>query len=97
MSYYVYVYLDPRKEPFEKNGFSFEHEPFYIGKGAFDRKTFHLFEARNLSKHNHKVNKIRAIFKQGLKPKITIAFDGLTETEAFELERDLIKAIGRNN
>ena len=43
MESYVYVYLDPRKPgKFIYNDFSFEFEPFYVGKGYGDRAFGHL-------------------------------------------------------
>ena len=47
-NYYVYVYLDPRKQGIYKyDNFEFNYEPFYIGKGKNNRCNRHLKIAQN--------------------------------------------------
>lgn len=81
--YYVYEYVDPRN-----------NQPFYIGKGKGNRFNHHI---KNLNDGNnlHKTNKIKKILSENLDPIINIISSGLTETEAFEMERILILKFGR--
>lgn len=90
--YYIYAYLDTRKGSFVKNGLTFEHEPFYIGKGRKNRLYAHKREVSNSLKCNI-ISKIKK--ETGNYPKITKLKDGLTEKEAFELERYYIDSIGK--
>ena len=98
MKYYVYVYLDPRKEKFSKNGLEFDYEPFYVGKGSTRRSKQHLWEAKTSSSHTwnqFKKNKINKIIKSGLKPIIVKIKEFDNEQEALNYEIELIKSIGR--
>lgn len=94
--FYVYVYLDPRKEKFESNGISFEHEPFYIGKGKDKRAWQHLFESQRKQhgKNSLKLQKIERIINSGHIPKIYFFKENISEEEAMELEKSLISKIG---
>jgi len=72
--FYVYAYLDPRK-PYnrEVNGFVFDYEPFYIGKGHGNRMFAHFKEYKKKKnclthKDHRKLHKINNIVKAGLKP-----------------------------
>ena len=51
MIYYVYAYLDPRKEYKDISIFSniITHEPFYIGRGKNNRLYDHLLEAKKVN------------------------------------------------
>jgi len=101
--FYVYLYLDPRKMGEYRYGdgvYSFEYEPFYVGKGKDGRKTDHLNEAkRNYTEGNQlKLNVIRKIWKEGLEPIIIVYKDNLTEDEAIhQFEIPMIAAIGRRD
>lgn len=95
MDYYVYALLDPRKPGiFNFEGVSFNHEPFYIGKGKNKRCYNHF---RNLNNINLKTNKIKKILKTGLIPIIQKIQTNLSETVAHNAEKQLIKTIGRRN
>jgi hypothetical protein len=81
--FYVYVLFRPW------NG-----EPFYIGKGQGDRWLHH--ERRVRGHYNpHLTNVIKKARKLQLPiPKIKVRED-VSETEAFEVEKALIRAVGR--
>ncbi len=94
-SYYVYIYLDPRKNGnFKYEDIEFENEPFYVGKGINSRCIRHL--NTNYSNHNPlKINKINKIQKEGLQPIIIKYKENLSNEEALRLEIDIIRKIGR--
>lgn len=79
-NYYVYVYIDPRN-----------HEEFYYGKGKGSRKDAHLHDTGD----SEKVQRIRAIQKEGQKPIIRVIASRLTESEAYLIETTLIWKLGR--
>jgi hypothetical protein len=90
--FYVYVYLDPRKPgTYNYNEYSFDYEPFYVGKGCGKRYLAHLKE----NKKSYKNNKIKAILNESLKPIIIKLKENLIECSALKLEIDIIKIIGR--
>jgi len=95
--YYVYVYLDPRKPgSFIFGEYEFNFEPFYIGKGSGERYKMHLYESVSI-RNTPKLNKIRSILSVGLKPIILKYFENMSECEAFKLEGQMIKTIGRRD
>lgn len=84
--YYVYVWLDPRKQGKYKYGdHKFLHEPLYVGKGT----------GRRLGTSKHEHNPILQNKLQKMKPIILILFNKLTEKKSIELEKLLISLIGR--
>lgn len=90
--FYVYIYLDPRKPgSFDYGEFHFDFEPFYVGKGSKNQYLVHLTSDWK----SYKTNKIRKIQSLGLQPSIIKYKENLTEQEAFDLEKKLIKTIGR--
>lgn len=95
--YYVYAYLDPRKPgSFIFGEYKFNFEPFYIGKGSGERYKMHLYESVSI-RNTPKLNKIRSILSVGLKPIIFKYFENISEIEAFKLETQMIKTIGRKD
>ena len=78
--YYVYVYIDPRN-----------YEEFYYGKGKGSRKEAH----RNETGDTEKNKRIKEIHKAGLEPIIKVIASGLTESDAFLIEKTLIWKLGR--
>lgn len=78
--YYVYVYIDPRN-----------FEEFYYGKGMGKRKLAHLQDEND----SEKTKRIKEIRKVGLEPLIKVIAKGLTQNEAFLVEKTLIWKLGR--
>ncbi len=102
--FYTYIYLDPRKSGnYICGNYTFEYEPFYVGKGKNGQWISHLITAKkenvNLTRSDnlHKYGKIRKILNENLEPIILKVKENLSEQEAFELEIYLIWAIGRND
>jgi hypothetical protein len=94
--FYTYVLLDPRKKGnYIYNGFSFDYEPFYFGKGINGRCNDHISEAINTDKNRPKLNKIRKILKVGRKPIIVKVLENIDEQTAFDNEIESIAEIGR--
>lgn len=83
-NYYIYIYLDPRSNP---------PIPIYVGKGKGKRMYDH-------SKLGSKVNiilkrKIIHIRESGLEPIIKKIHENLNNTDAINIESDLIIKFGR--
>lgn len=96
--YYVYVYLDPTKKGiWECKNFKFEYEPFYIGKGINNRLTRHMRNALTLSKYKNSYfhNKLRKMHSNNIKPLILKIRENLTSEDAYLIESELIRGIGR--
>jgi len=91
--YYVYIYLNPIKPGlYDYKGYKFSYEPFYIGKGCGTRLHDHLKRDKcNIIK----TEIIEELLNLQLKPIIIKYKQYLFENEAFELEKLLIKTIGR--
>jgi len=92
--YYVYVFLDPRKPgKFIYEDLEFDYEPFYIGKGCDDR----IYVSKYDRGDSYKVRKIRGINESGLEIISKKLVDNLSNEESLEVEKSLIKKIGRRN
>lgn len=78
--YYVYVYIDPRNL-----------EEFYYGKGKDRRKDAHLTDELD----SDKTRRIAAIKEEGLTPTIRVIARGLSEREAFLIEKTLLWKLGK--
>lgn len=80
MSFYVYTLIDPR-----------DAAVFYVGKGKGLRAWHHeKAERRGVERNAIKAEKLGQIRRAGLRPIVTIVQDGLTEREAYRLERSMI-------
>ena len=101
--FYVYIYLDPRKPGkyyYPGVNTTFLYEPFYVGKGSKYRLNKHLNSVQAGSKYvfnSFKVGKIKHILNEGLQPYIIILYNNLLEKDAFNLEKETIINIGRND
>jgi len=88
MSFYVYGYFDPETD-----------DLFYVGKGSGYRDVSHLKHS-NWRDPSTSVNpffyyKIKSIMDRGMRPIVKRLHDNLTESEAYEIEHEIIMANGR--
>jgi hypothetical protein len=99
---FIYVYLDPRKPgEYIYGEYHFDCEPFYVGvssgKTIHDRKTRHLYYAKldkDITNNNYKKNIIKSILSDNTEPIILKYIDGVSLSDAFLKEKDMIKTIG---
>lgn len=98
--YYVYVYMDPRKNGhYFWEDYVFPCEPFYIGKGKEKRVLSHLENAIYNRKdcNQYKINKIKKIIKETCAHPIFGKFIiNLYEEEALYLEKQIINDLQRS-
>ncbi len=92
--FYVYAFLRMDKPgEFIYGDLVFGYEPFYIGKGINDRITSSLrYESGN---NNLKRNIINKIHKNDMEVKSIKIKEGLSESEAFLYEKEVIGCIGK--
>ena len=83
--FYVYGYFEPGAE-----------HPFYAGKGKGRRAYIHLQPAQ-LKKKSLFYNKLRKMLAAGIQPEIEIMVDNLSEQEAHQFEKDVIRVLGRRD
>jgi len=96
MYFYVYLYLDPRKPgEYQYGEYHFDYEPFYVGKGKGKRYYDHI--KRRKSYKTPAAKKVCSLVENGTIPTILIYEDGLNSANAFELEINMIKTIGRRD
>lgn len=78
--YYVYILIDPRDDA-----------PFYIGKGKGKRALAHgARERRGRSENGTKQLRLGDIRRGGKAPRVALLANGLSEPEAFAVERAAI-------
>jgi len=98
--HYVYIYTDPRKAAkYEYNGFTLNHEPFYVGSGKGYRWKRHLtaFEI-DWDYNTIKNGKIKHLLTEfDLTKYIVFYKTNLTKEESLSIEKDLIRHFGRLN
>jgi len=90
--FYVYAHVDPSKAVVvlpKKHGGSLGGTPFYIGKGCGDR----AFNLKRNQGHGKKISQVIADGFEAIQI-VKILFEGLTESEAFEIESKLIFFFG---
>lgn len=95
--FYVYVYLNPLSEEKIYNyqeKYKFNYEPFYVGKGKGGRFKDHIKNQEGSEEKNLLIKKIIDHKKDPIIIKIK---ENLEENEAFDLEKELIRVIGRSN
>jgi len=87
--YYVYAYLNPSKKGvYQYEEYSFNNEPFYIGKGQDSRDKSHINFTKNES--------FKKILKELDEEPIIIKVEsGLSQLEAHYIENNLINSIGK--
>lgn len=96
--FYTYIYLDPRKPGvFIYDDLEFLYEPFYVGRGRGTRIDQHIRLALRSKKKFYHLNKIRAIFQDGLEPIRFKLKENLTSDESSQHEIELISKIGRRD
>ena len=97
-SYYVYFLLDTRnKKKFVYKDFSFDYQPFYVGKGKDYRYADHFQHATLIKENNRKSTKVKSIInKTGENPKVEFLYKNLTNEEALDIERNIIKDLKRD-
>ena len=106
--FYVYVYLNPLKPgKYEYGEYSFNYEPYYVGKGNSKGKRINdhytralrLLEevkfGKKMGKQTHKNNTTIQIIKNGSKPIQIKLHDNLLDCQAIKKEIQCIKTIGR--
>ena len=74
----------------------FDYEPFYVGKGRYNRIESH-FTKTALAKKSPKNEKIKSLLEKGIEPIVVIIKDNLKNLEAHKLENNLIREIGRKD
>ena len=98
--FYVYILLDPRKPgKLECSDVCFLYQPFYVGKGSGKRIESHFYnDVTSMGTNRFKKNVINKIKKELGKKHITVKIKtDLQENESFELEKKLIKELGRRD
>lgn len=96
--YYVYIYLNQTKKgKWLFKNLEFEYQPFYVGKGRKKRDITHLCQY-SLKAHNFKNSIIKSIVsKTGEQPIHYRVYENLSNSEAIELEIEMIKHFGRKD
>lgn len=96
-SYYVYIYLDPRKPGrWEYKNWVFLFQPLYVGYGRGNRILQHLCPS-NLADKSYKSNKLNKILKLGLEPIYFKIEENLEKIQAEEIEINIISHFGRKS
>jgi hypothetical protein len=96
--FYVYIYLNKLKpiDSYNYDDLTFNYEPFYVGKGKDKRFLYHLNKVKNKCKFKSsiKFNIIKEHIENDIEPLI-LKIENLSEKESLNLEKEIIKKIGR--
>lgn len=99
--FYVYVLLDPNYPgEFEYGDLKFDHQPYYVGKGAFERSYWSIADSLKGDTHNPiKSYVAQKIARNGFDPYQFVVYlkKELSEKDAFGLENSVIVLIGRRD
>ena len=96
--FYVYVYLDPRKQGvFKYDDFVFDYQPMYVGKGRRFRDTNHLKICLRKEENSHFYRTLRKLLKNNIQPIVKRLKEDLEEKSAYDFETYMIKKIGRKD
>jgi hypothetical protein len=97
-TYFIYALCDPRKPGkynYDGLDFTFDYEPFYIGKGTGKRPMYHIWSSVERRTNPIKANKIKSILDAGFEPTvIKPTIDISNEDSAYELEEHAIRCVG---
>jgi group I intron endonuclease len=92
--YYIYIFLDGTKPgKYIYDDISFDYEPFYVGKGTGGRLKSSLLDRESPFKVN-KINKIKKLGGEVITLKL---YENLENIDSLEIEKLLIKKIGRRD
>jgi len=93
--YYVYLLLDSSKPgKYNYGEFTFDYEPFYVGKGKGYRIKNTTTDLRS---NLFKTKKVKKLLENNIEIIKIKLFENITEEESFEKEKMLIQKIGRRN
>ncbi len=96
MEFFVYVYLDPRKEgEYNFENITMANEPFYVGIGKGNRHLSHLKENKLNTSNRLKFNKIQKIISEGHIPIVIKVFENIERDFACEIEKRLVSYFGK--
>lgn len=94
--FYNYIYLDPSKPvDFKIKGLDIilKHEPFYVGKGKGNRINVHKYGKSG----KFMKNKMTSLKNKNIEPVILKLINNISNEQACENEKYLIKIIGRRD
>lgn len=93
----VYVLLDPRKPRAKYSYWTFDGEPFYVGRSSNVDNRFYQHVSSHWQGNKFKQALLRKLADAGLKPILVILKQGLSITDANAFECRLIALLGRRS